>query len=139
MPKVRCPLCDGNGVVGENDETCPECRGKGYTYKPQWEVDKEKNRSRESNTMPRGGREKYEGYLLLRERKPKLKYEVPDPRCALIGMLVVVGCVAWVFRLAGVTWEQWPPLKWLCIVPTIIGAIIASAAFLPRLIRRIRK
>ena len=37
---------------------------------------------------------------------------------------------------AGITWERRAPLKWLCIVPVIVGAIIANGTFLPRLLRK---
>ena len=30
MPRERCRVCDGHGVVGQNRRTCPECGGKGY-------------------------------------------------------------------------------------------------------------
>ena len=30
MPRKRCHVCNGRGVVGSADGTCPECHGKGY-------------------------------------------------------------------------------------------------------------
>jgi len=126
MPKVRCCVCDGYGVVGQDDKTCPECGGKGYVYKPQWEIDKrEQSRDRKED----------EEYILLRERKPKLKYELPSPRFALVGVAGAVLLVAALFRLGGITWEQWSPLKWLIIVPIIIILL----TFLPGIIAWARK
>jgi len=127
MPRVRCRVCNGNGVVGYNDKTCPECKGKGYVYEPQWEIDKEKEQSRD--------RKEDGKYILLRERKPKLKYEAPPLRFGLVLVAGAVLLVAILFRLGGVTWEEWPPLKWLTLVPIVVLLL----AFLPAIIAWARK
>jgi len=67
--------------------------------------------------------------------KYKLKYEVPDPFLVFISLLVIVGGLGWLLHLGGLTWEQWPPLKWICIVPIIIG----GSMLLPTVIKRVRK
>ena len=67
--------------------------------------------------------------------KHELRYEVPPVRCAIVVLLVIITAIAWLFRLFGITWEQWAPLKWLCTVPLAILVLI----FLPSIIARLRK
>lgn len=44
----------------------------------------------------------------------------------LILTCVVSACIAataWLFHFLGLTWEQWPPLRWLCIIPTLLAIV----------------
>lgn len=125
MPGVRCPVCGGSGTVGQYDKTCPECQGKGYVYEPQWSIDREREQSQD--------RKEGDKYILLRERKPKLKYKAPDFGCFVIVLIVICG-LAWIFTIFA-SWEQYPWLKWLCIVPLPILLLIS----LPDIIRKVRK
>jgi hypothetical protein len=132
MPTVKCPVCDGDGVVGRNNSTCPECHGKGYVYKPQWEIDKEREQSRDTK-----GDEKY---ILLREPKPELEYKAPPLRGSIVFVSAVVGVLAWLFRLfaykiGDITFLHWVALKYLCSVP--FGVILLM--YLPNIIRWARK
>jgi len=127
MPRVRCRVCDGYGVIGQDNKTCPECNGKGYIYQPQWVIDKEKEQSQDR---------KREFIVSVEDREPKERHdEFPPFRVALVFVSAVVGVLAWLFRLFGLTFQQWPTLKYLCSVP--FGVILL--VFLPDIIRWARK
>jgi len=42
-------------------------------------------------------------------------------------VLAAIAGVAWLFHLGGLSWEQWPPLRWLCIVPIAIAGVLIAA------------
>lgn len=59
---------------------------------------------------------------------------LPDVAFVFIALNILVGGLAWLFRLSGVTYEQWPLLKWLCSIPLVIIIVI----FLPFVIEKAR-
>lgn len=60
---------------------------------------------------------------------------LPDVAFVFIALNILVGGLAWLFRLGGVTYGQWPLLKWLCYVPLIVLVVI----FLPLVIEKVRE
>jgi len=124
MPRIKCPVCDGFGVVGENYKTCPECKGKGYVYRPQWEIDEEREQSRDTKVDRK--------YILLSEPEPELEYKAPPLRGSIVFVSAVTGVLAWLFRLGGL---QWSALKYLCSIPFVVIFLM----YLPDIIRWARK
>jgi len=123
------PYCSQCGEWNDEDDAyCSGCgrslEGKGYVDEPEWEVVEEGQDRKDDKE-----------YIVLRKRKPKLKYELPPLGCTVIGVAGAVLFVAVLFRLGGITFEQWPPLKWLIIVPIIVILL----PFLPDIIRWARK
>ena len=58
---------------------------------------------------------------------------------AVVAVAVVIGGLAWLLYLGGLTWEQWPALKWLCIAPIVVVIAILGLPILITLLKRINK
>ena len=41
-------------------------------------------------------------------------------------VLAAIAGLAWLLHLGGLSWEQWPPLRWLCIVPIAIAGVLIA-------------
>jgi hypothetical protein len=126
----KMPYCSQCGEWNDEDAAyCSGCGsrrgGKEYVDEPQWEIVKGRRERRKDD----------EEYIVLRRRKPELKYDLPPAGCAFFGVAGAVLLVAILFRVGGITWEQWPPLKWLTIVPIVVVLL----PFLPSIIRWARK